>query len=253
MRTILVPMAGLGSRFAREGFALPKPFIDVAGKMMVERVLDGLAAPGSRLVLVIQERFRAEHPERLARLERNYGARFVAVARPTLGAACTCLAAFEAIDPDAPLLVSDSDTVVDNAVLRAFLAAAEATTEDRPNWPAGPDAGGGCLMTFASREPCYSYVELAADGRVTGTREKEPVSDHAICGLYHFRRGRDFLRAAVDQQIYGDMARGEYYLSGVYNHLLRRGGRVTTFPVAVESFRCLGTPAQLAGNLAHFL
>jgi len=245
VRTILVPMAGLGSRFAREGFALPKPFIDVAGKMMIERVLDGLAAPDSRLVLVIQERFRAEHPERLARLERGYGARFAAVARPTLGAACTCLAAFEQIDPDAPLLVSDSDTVVDNATLRAFLAAAE----DGPDRP----EGAGCLMTFASGESCYSYVELDERGLATGTREKEPVSAHALCGLYHFRRGRDFLRAAIDQQIYGDMARGEYYLSGVYNQLIRRGGRVTAFPVAPESFRCLGAPAQLAENLARFL
>lgn len=252
MRTILVPMAGLGSRFAREGFALPKPFLDVAGKMMIERVLDGLAAPDSRYVLVIQERFRAEHPERLARLERDYGARFASVARPTLGAACTCLAAFEEIDPDAPLLVSDSDTVVDNAALKAFLAAAEATTRGGPDRPEESDAGGGCLMTFASREPCYSYAELDSGGRVTGVREKEPVSDQAICGLYHFRRGLDFLRAAIDQQIYGDMARGEYYLSGVYNHLIRRGGRVATFPVAEQAIRCLGTPAQLAENLKRF-
>ena len=45
MINIVIPMAGLGSRFADMGYENPKPFIDVAGKPMIERVLDNLYIP----------------------------------------------------------------------------------------------------------------------------------------------------------------------------------------------------------------
>ena len=39
MLNIVVPMAGLGSRFVKAGFTDPKPFIDVAGQPMIQRVV----------------------------------------------------------------------------------------------------------------------------------------------------------------------------------------------------------------------
>ena len=40
MINILIPMAGLGSRFAKAGYKKPKPFIDVSGKPMIVRVVE---------------------------------------------------------------------------------------------------------------------------------------------------------------------------------------------------------------------
>ena len=39
---ILIPMAGEGSRFAKEGYVFPKPLIDVNGKPMIQRVIENL-------------------------------------------------------------------------------------------------------------------------------------------------------------------------------------------------------------------
>ena len=39
MLNIVIPMAGAGSRFAQAGYDKPKPFIDVVGHPMIERVL----------------------------------------------------------------------------------------------------------------------------------------------------------------------------------------------------------------------
>ena len=39
---VLVPMAGEGSRFRKVGFHKPKPMIDVAGKPMIQWVMDNL-------------------------------------------------------------------------------------------------------------------------------------------------------------------------------------------------------------------
>src|SRR3546814_13681332 len=48
--SLLIPMAGEGTRFAEAGYTTPKPFIDVAGKPMTERVLDNVARPEERRV-----------------------------------------------------------------------------------------------------------------------------------------------------------------------------------------------------------
>lgn len=39
---ILIPMAGEGSRFVKEGYTFPKPLIDVNGKPMIQKVVENL-------------------------------------------------------------------------------------------------------------------------------------------------------------------------------------------------------------------
>jgi CTP:phosphocholine cytidylyltransferase-like protein len=60
MINIVVPMAGLGSRFAIAGYEKPKPFIDVLGKTMIERVMENIYIPNSRFILI----GRKEHLEK---------------------------------------------------------------------------------------------------------------------------------------------------------------------------------------------
>ncbi len=39
---IVIPMAGLGTRFEEKGYTDKKPFIDVNGKPMIQRVIENL-------------------------------------------------------------------------------------------------------------------------------------------------------------------------------------------------------------------
>jgi NDP-sugar pyrophosphorylase family protein len=39
---ILIPMAGEGSRFQKEGYTFPKPLINVNGKPMIQSVVENL-------------------------------------------------------------------------------------------------------------------------------------------------------------------------------------------------------------------
>ncbi|EAL5963941.1 lipopolysaccharide biosynthesis protein, partial [Campylobacter jejuni] len=52
---IVIPMAGLGSRFAKAGFDKPKPFIDVLGKPMIVRVLENLKYKDARYILIARK------------------------------------------------------------------------------------------------------------------------------------------------------------------------------------------------------
>ena len=76
MRKIAIVGCGLvgtswGLVFARAGYDLPKPFIDVAGRPMIDRVIDNLALPGARFV-VIARRETLEHPAAERLVGRTY-------------------------------------------------------------------------------------------------------------------------------------------------------------------------------------
>ena len=68
MLNIVIPMAGAGSRFKTQGYNLPKPFIDVNKKMMIERVLEGVWYPNAHYTLIIQKAFEEENKEQLEKL-----------------------------------------------------------------------------------------------------------------------------------------------------------------------------------------
>ena len=106
-------MAGAGSRFSKAGYAKPKPFIDVAGKPMIVRVLENLAYPDAKFFLVA----RKEHIEAeiglAQQIERDFNATFIPINNLTEGTACTVLYARKYINNDQPLLIANADQIVD--------------------------------------------------------------------------------------------------------------------------------------------
>ncbi len=42
MINIVIPMAGLGSRFSKSGYSVPKPLIEIGNKTMIETVINNL-------------------------------------------------------------------------------------------------------------------------------------------------------------------------------------------------------------------
>ena len=61
---ILIPMAGEGSRFKKEGYTFPKPLIDVNGKPMIQCVIENLDFDAHYIFLV-----RKEHIEKYKKLQ----------------------------------------------------------------------------------------------------------------------------------------------------------------------------------------
>lgn len=233
MINIVIPMAGAGSRFQIAGYDLPKPFIDVNGKMMIEHVLDGLIIPDATYTLVIQRAFQNEHADKLDLLAKKYGVRFVAVEKLTQGASCTALATHELINNDEMVIFADSDNFFNNTAFRNFIADAQTRNLD------------GSLLTFNTDHDCFSFAKTDKNGFVTETREKEAISNHAITGVYLFARGRDFVRCAINMMIYGDRAKNEYYMSNVYNWAVRDGMKIGVYDISANDWACVGTPTQL--------
>lgn len=233
MLNIIIPMAGAGSRFKVAGYDLPKPFIDVNGQMMIERVLDGINYPNAHYTLIIQEEFEKENKVQLEKLANKYHVAFVSVKKLTQGACCTALAAHEIINNNIPVVFADSDNIFNNATFQAFVDDCLRRNLD------------GGLLTFNTDKECYSYAAIDNNGIVTHTREKEVISNHAITGVYMFKNGADFVRCAIDMMIYGDKAKNEFYMSNVYNYAVQKGLNIGVYDIKETDWDCVGTPQQL--------
>ena len=98
--TVIVPMAGRGSRFTSQGWGVDKPFIPIKNKMMVERVLECLNIPCAKYLLIVRSEFLTTYRKELNTLTQKFSASIHAVRKVTMGAACTVLAARESFDAE---------------------------------------------------------------------------------------------------------------------------------------------------------
>lgn len=234
--TVLMPMAGLGSRFAAAAERTPKPLIEVDGIPMFRCALESVRSviPDVRVIGLIL----AEHQHTYSIADRLCAEvpemQVITLASLTGGALETCLAARPYTDGRAPLIVLDCDLTFRAASYFKWFESVRT----------GYGAENGMLLSFRSGESRYSYAELV-DGRVIRTVEKQPISNHALIGAYGFGTAEEFFSAA--QEIVDTNLRcgnGEFYVSSAYNYLIGRGATVRL--VEAEAYWSMGTPEELA-------
>jgi dTDP-glucose pyrophosphorylase len=233
---IVVPMAGRGSRFATAGYTIPKPLIPVGGRPMIHWIIENVRPRRAHQFTFI---CLAEHLEKFSEVPAALkgicpGCHIISVETVTQGAACTVLLAKEIINSDNPLMIANSDQIVDLDI-NEYLAAADA-----------PDVG-GLIMTFWADHPKWSYCRMRPDNSVCEVVEKQVVSNEATVGIYNFRKGRDFVRAA-EQMIAKDLrVNGEFYVAPTYNPLIAEGAKIITARTGTErnGMYGLGIPEDL--------
>lgn len=228
---ILIPMAGEGSRFAKEGYTFPKPLIDVNGKPMIQTVVENLDFDCEYVFLVRKEHISKYDgiTETLKRIT-NGRCTIVEVDSLTEGAACTALLAKQYIDNDEGLLIANSDQFIDYES-KNFDTIKSLTNVD------------SIVFTFNAVHPKWSFVKTNSRGFVTEVAEKKPISNIATCGIYWYRKGSDFVKYA-EQMIEKDIrVNGEFYIAPVYNELIQDGK--TLVPFYVSKMWGIGTPEDL--------
>lgn len=234
---ILIPMAGEGSRFVKEGYTFPKPLIDVNGKPMIQKVVENLDFDCEYIFLV-----RKEHVEKysglldtLSRITNNRCSTVV-VGSLTEGAACTALLAEQFIDNEDDLLIANSDQILEYQI-QNFNLLKNNTDFD------------GIVFTFNAVHPKWSFVKTNSRGFVTEVAEKKPISNIATCGIYWYRRGSDFVKYAK-QMIEKDIrVNEEFYIAPVYNELIEDGKLLV--PFYVNRMHGIGTPEDLKSYLDY--
>lgn len=231
---ILIPLAGKGQRFKDVGYDLPKPLIEVNGKTMIENVLDNLALPGNYHFIILKEHDEKYGLKNVLKSMKQ-GCEVIEIEEVTCGQACSCLLAKEFINNETPLLIANSDQIMDWEPADFILSI-------NPYYD-------GIIFTFTDDGKNNSYVKLDNNGYVTEVAEKRVISNIATCGVYYFRKGADFVYAAEKMIQDGEKVNNEYYVCPTYAELIKEDKKIVTYHV--DGHYPIGTPEDLTKYLCR--
>ncbi|EHQ1069212.1 glycosyltransferase family 2 protein [Campylobacter jejuni] len=230
---IVIPMAGLGSRFVKAGFDKPKPFIDVLDKPMIVRVLENLKYKDARYILIARKEHLTKEKKLVDEIKNNFNVEFIPIDKLTEGTACTVLYARKYINNDMPLMIANSDQIVDINIADFI----------NDSFKRGLD---GSILTFIDKEknPKWSFAKLNND-LVVEVKEKEAISEFATVGIYFFNKGKIFVESAIDMIIENDRVNNEFYTCPVYNYAIKSGAKIGIYNIDFSKMHGIGTPEDL--------
>lgn len=226
---ILIPMAGAGSRFAVAGYTFPKPLIDVRGKPMIQAIVDNINIEANYTYVVRTEHYEKYNLKHMLNIITP-NCNIVQVNELTEGAACTTLLAKEFINNEEPLLIANSDQIVEWN-----------SSEFMYSMTTGKCDGG--ILTFENTHPKWSYVKTDADGFVTDLAEKKVISNKATVGVYYWSKGSEYVKYSEQMINKNIRVNNEFYVAPVYNEAIAEGRKIKIYDV--HKMWGIGTPEDL--------
>lgn len=207
---IIVPMAGRGSRLRPHTLTVPKPLIPIAGKPIVQRLVEDIVSVcGDKNVdeiAFIIGNFGTQIEEHLIKVAENLGAKgTIYFQDKPLGTAHAIYCAADSMDDE--IVVAFADTLF------------------RADFTLNTDADSVIWVKQVNNPSAYGVVQFAEDGTINNFIEKpkEFVSDSAIIGIYYFKDGpglRKELKYILDN---GILKKGEYQLTDALSALMNQG------------------------------
>jgi len=237
----IVPLAGLGLRFSREGYSTPKPLILVSGVPMIVQVIRCMPPSDKWIFIVRQEHIQNYHINEIIKKEVPH-AIIIAVNQTTLGQANTCLLAQGYILPEEPVFVGASDNgyVYDTLKYQQLLH----------------DPKIDCIVwTFTKMEKMrqkpqsYGWAKLEEDGMtikdmsVKAPISNDPYYDHAVVATFAFKKAKDFFESIHLMVEEDHRINNEFFLDAVPIFLKKLHKKSVIFDV--DQWICWGTPDEL--------
>jgi glucose-1-phosphate thymidylyltransferase len=211
---IIVPMAGVGSRLRPHTLTTPKPLTVIAGKTIVQRLVEDISKVIDQKIEEIAfvigpatKGFPSNTEETLLKIADSLGAKgSVYVQEEALGTAHAIYCAKDSLS--GPCVVAYADT----------LFKADFTLDTKAD---------GAIWVKQVEDPSAFGVVKLENGFITDFVEKpkEFVSDLAIIGIYYFKDG-DKLKTEIQHLIDNDLKENnEYQLTNVLESLKQQGAK----------------------------
>lgn len=210
---VIIPLAGKGTRLRPHTHVTPKPMLKVAGKPVMDYVMEDVARLGNVDQVVYITGHLKEKVEAHARTAFGIPGVFIEqqVQDGTAGAV-----ALARPHVDAPVLIIFVDTIFD-----ADLSVINSTDAD------------GIIWTKEVEDyQRFGVVVTDAEGYMTRIVEKpkEPISKRANIGLYYIRNW-GLLYEGIDHVLSRPANQGEFYLTDAFQYMIERGARIKAIDV----------------------
>lgn len=232
---VVITMGGLGSRFRKMGYSVPKYMIEAKGKTLFEWSmisLEGYKEDVDQYIFIAMkddtcdvESFINEKCVKLG--FQNY--RVIILDYLTDGQATTAMMAKRYWNPDHALLIYNIDTYVE---------AGEMNSAELK--------GDGFIPCFQAAGDHWSFVRLDDSGKVVEIKEKKRISNYCTLGAYYFKT------CALYNNLYDEyysktqeLVNGEKYVAPLYDYLLSKNGNIYISDIKPEKVHVLGTPEEL--------
>jgi len=238
--TLILPMAGNGSRFSLEGYKTPKPFIKIGDIPMVIKAINDLPVCDNNVFIV-----RKEHTENfnfnnvIKEYYNDYS--LIEIDEVTEGQACTCEIGLKNINLEDPILISACDNGIyydvekcekmlynENIDVIVWSFRNNQTSKVNPNSYAWLDIDDNDTIKHVS---CKKFIY------------DDPLTTHAIVGTMFFRKAKYFLDGLNKNKEKNIRTNNEFYVDDVLNQNILTGLNVKVFEV--EDYICWGTPDDL--------
>ena len=228
---MIMPMAGLGTRFRDAGYTLPKPLIEVDGQPMFVRALESCKIPGAelnRIAFIISDVHNKRY-NLAERIREHYPTAIIeSLAETTEGAACTVLKMAPIFDKKGcmqqPCMIANCDQIIE-------------TSADA--WQLQAD---GLVTCFPATHTKWSYARTEGT-RIVEVAEKRAISEWATAGSYYWSTATAMFDAMQQMIDANDRTNNEFYVCPSINYNIAQGEQWHI--VEVDAMHGLGTPEDL--------
>jgi NDP-sugar pyrophosphorylase family protein len=237
--TLVLPMAGRGSRFAEEGYELPKPLLEVDGSPMIVKAVECLPKTDNKVFICLKEHLQQYDLEKTL-IESFNKTQVFSIEEVTQGQACTTEIGINIakLDLEKPILISACDNGVfyDEEEYQKLI---DDTSNDIIVWSFRNN------QTSKINPNMYAWLKVDEKDFIKHVSCKKfiyenPLTTHAIIGTMFFRKARYFLDGLQKNYKENIRTNNEFYVDDVLNQNIKSGLNVKVFEV--KNYICWGTP-----------
>jgi RpiB/LacA/LacB family sugar-phosphate isomerase len=223
---LIIPLAGMGERFRRDGYTTSKHMLKIGMKSTLEFSLDSINLNDFKIIFIIRED-QAKNSEYIKFIEELcHGNHFEIkiIEGLTRGSLETVLKIQNDISANSKISIFTTDVHFTPKYNGDFFG----------NYQGG-------ILTFKSNSPNYSYARIE-DQFVQETAEKKVISNDAIVGIYYFSKAELFFKNAQIMINENNLTNNEFYIAPLYNYLISQG--MDIYSSRIENFYVFGTPRE---------
>jgi len=236
---VIIPMAGLGSRFANAGYITHKPLIQVNNKSLIRYAVESLNITGEYVFVcrdlggTYMSDLKIELDQYFDNADSTYN--IVIIDHVTTGAAETSLAGMND-NYNGELIITNCDQYLD---------------WDSETFLANCRSFDGCVLTYDSENLKNSFAKSINNSVVKMLEKpKGQVDGDALVGVHYWKKAKDFV-VSGNQALQNFDKKAETYVSETYNYLIRNGSKIGVSHISDTydsngKYWSTGTPEDLA-------